>query len=144
MRVLSLDAVERMRALVFVDRPGKGIPMEAARSDGEPSPAVAVEPAPARDLVRLTLRDIVLFGVISNRGMVVVAALMGLIWQFDAAERFGELSKVLKVDRLKELSDGTSLLSGVLLGIAGLVALVVLMRILSSAGATTCVWCRGS
>jgi putative membrane protein len=63
--------------------------------------------------------------------MVVVAALMGLIWQFDAAERFGELSKVLKVDRLKELSDGTSLLSGVLLGIAGLVALVVLMRILS-------------
>lgn len=73
-RVLSLDAVEEMRRHVFRER---GVDPEAgADAPDEPS------------LLELPLGELVRYGIISNRGMVVVAAAFGLAWQLDLWERF--------------------------------------------------------
>src|SRR5262245_16959737 len=81
MRVLSLEAVERMRERVFAgERPGE---------PGPPSAAAAVATAPPpRTLFELAPREVLLFGLISNKGLVVVAALFGAAWQGDVFERW--------------------------------------------------------
>ncbi|NIM63564.1 MAG: PH domain-containing protein, partial [Acidobacteria bacterium] len=70
-RVLSLDAVAAIRERVFKDR-----------AEGE---TVSVEgrEESAQRLLELSTRDLLLLGLISNRGMVVIAAVMGVIWQVD-------------------------------------------------------------
>lgn len=73
-RVLSMPAIERLREHVFRgrDRQPAG-EADAAATQGE---------RPER-LLEMPAREIVLFGLISNRGMAVVAALLGVLWQFD-------------------------------------------------------------
>jgi putative membrane protein len=74
--VLSLDAVDRMRAHVFANRGSETATREAAE--------------PAAVVYHATPREIFWFGIVSNRGMVVVAAALGLSWQLDPFERWVE------------------------------------------------------
>jgi putative membrane protein len=74
-RVLSLAAVDRMRARVFAGRDGAAT---ADRDEAE-SPVV---------VYRATPREVFWFGIVSNRGMVVVAAALGLASQLDPFERW--------------------------------------------------------
>ena len=75
MRVLSLHAVERMRERIFRGR------AETGAAAGEEAGA---EAAP-RTLVRLTTREVLLMGLLSNRGLALAAAAVGALWQFSPA-----------------------------------------------------------
>lgn len=71
-RVLSMDAIEEMRSRVFA---GKARAAEDAGEGAETG-------APAgHTLVHMPTADVVRYGLIDNRGMVVVGAIMGLGWQ---------------------------------------------------------------
>ncbi len=82
LRVLSLEAVEEMRHHVFE---GKRLAAVAASEDATPVDAVGpTEEAPAtptRTLVRLGLRELAIFGLVQNRGGIVVAAALGVLWE---------------------------------------------------------------
>ncbi len=71
-RVLAVEAVEEMRRRVFADRE----PGVAAEEGTGPTP----EPE-GRVLARLSWGDLALHGIVANRGMVLVAAALGLWWQ---------------------------------------------------------------
>jgi len=71
-RVLSMDAIVVMRRRVFHD---EGTRDETVDADGE---TVA---ARGSTLVELPLKEVVLYGLFSNRGLIVVAAAMGLATQ---------------------------------------------------------------
>jgi putative membrane protein len=114
MRVLSLDAVETMRARVF-ERAGRIDPGTA--------------PAPEA-LHTMDGREVFLLGLISNRGMVVVAALAGIAWQLDLYERFEDsISRETLQQAAGLLPDGW--LQTTAMAVAGLILFVVLMRIFS-------------
>jgi len=125
-RVLSLRSVDRLRAHVFHDRSPE---TEAgAESDTE----IANAGRALRALLHLSTRDLVLFGLISNRGMAVVAAAMGLAWQLDLwdwEERMEALPEALQgsVGSLPK----PGLLATVVLSVAGLFVLLALLRLFS-------------
>ena len=69
-RVLSLDKVDEMRTHVFADRHDTP---ETARGPTDP-PAAKV-------LLRLSGRELGKLGIVSNKGLVVVTAVLGVLWQ---------------------------------------------------------------
>ena len=76
MRVLSLGAVEELRRRVFRrGQVGAAAPVDEA--------AVLPAAEPSRVLVRTSVLDLVLVGLSSGRGLAVVAAGLGLLWQLD-------------------------------------------------------------
>ena len=78
-RVLSLEAIERMRARVFAGRAGADTTrVEAPTDEGAGS---AARRAPRRLLLPLPTSELVKLGIASNKGMVVVGAVMGVFWQ---------------------------------------------------------------
>ena len=78
MRVLSLAAVDELRRHVFRTRePGATL---AASAD---APGAIPVSEPPRVLVRTSFGDLVLVGLSSGRGLAVVAAALGLLWQLD-------------------------------------------------------------
>jgi putative membrane protein len=82
MSVLPISALEEMRARV----PGKRRPASATN----PAPSAASEPvaaAAATTLLHLSTRELMLAGFIENRGLALVAAGMGALWQIDPLER---------------------------------------------------------
>lgn len=104
--VLTLQAIRDMRQAIAS---GKGKKAPAPESPGATEPASAVTDDPSepagRLLLRLKLRRLALLGLMSNRGLIVVAALFGLIQQVD----FFNGSDFLDFDRyipnVAELSD---------------------------------------
>jgi putative membrane protein len=70
MRVLSMDAVETLRSHVFAER------REAAAGLPESAPERA-----DHVLLAMPISDVVRFGLVDNRGMVVAGAFIGLLWQ---------------------------------------------------------------
>ncbi len=92
--VLSLAAFDEMKTHVMAGRS----PLAGAvpvTDDAEPEPVATAEP-----LVHLSLRDVILCGLLENKGMVLVGAAAGLAWEanifggsswrvFGAAERMG-------------------------------------------------------
>jgi putative membrane protein len=74
-RVLGLDAVEDMRARIFAERAGRAAP------GAEATAAAPVAAAPEETLLALGSGELVRFGLIDNRGMIVVAAALGLLGQ---------------------------------------------------------------
>jgi len=128
MRVLSIEAIDRLRARVFEGRRGP------VGSGVFPQPVEA----PARLLHSLAPRDLLLFGVISNKGMVVVAAMMGLLWQFDFIDKLEDRISPELLDRLRLEQNqlgADNLLAAFAWGIAAVLALLFLMRLLSVAWA---------
>lgn len=79
LQVLSLTALEEMRQRVFEGkRQATGIPEGAAPAEQESE----VSEAPrARTVLRLTPRDLIVSGIVDNRGMVVAAAVTGIGWE---------------------------------------------------------------
>lgn len=95
LRVLSLDAVDRMRSHVFSGRgaPGAaemldsadgGRAVKEAELDGDGDGVVepATDLAAGAMILSMSNLELVKLGLISNRGLVVVAAMMGLAWQW--------------------------------------------------------------
>lgn len=82
LQVLSLDAVEEMRRHVFEGKQRSARDPALADAPVE-SDAAAAQPEGARVLVRLELRDLIVFGLVQNRGGLVVAAILGVLWEAD-------------------------------------------------------------
>jgi len=119
MKVLSLDAVERVRTRVFAGR--------AAQAADET--AAAAQP---RLLHSLSPRDLITFGLISNRGMVVVAAAIGILWQFDLwEENWPVVDGNALLAELPNFVPAGSIQFYVLVGVATLIAAAILLRALS-------------
>ena len=169
MRVLSLDAVAEMHARVFAGRPaardaagaaGAGADATVgsaatAAAVGSAAPAVADGPGEGqagglaaagesgdRLLLRVPTGELVKLGVISNKGMVVVAAALGLLAQGrpdgdflepvlrSAAER---LPLGVAAEWLTGLRMANPVLTGVMLVVTLVAAAFVLLRVLSVA-----------
>ena len=119
--VLTLPVVEDMRARVFSDR-GAAPAAEA----GEPA---AVDRGP---LLELSLKELAIFGAISNKGLVVVAAVFGLAVQtgyFDPETL--ESQFFFSGSSIPDLAAPGSPLLLVALAVLALVAIIVLLRLFS-------------
>ncbi len=92
-RVLSLDAVDRMRRRVFAERRTAGDIAESVADPGAEASALASEPA-GESLLRIPAIELVKLGLISNRGMALVALGLGLAWEFDLYKRFNLYSMI--------------------------------------------------
>jgi len=92
-RVLSLAAIDRMRARIFVGRAGaEAVLPEAPAEAEEASPAPG---GPRQILAPLPTSELAKLGIVSNKGMVVLGAAMGVFWQrqwefdwFDQAKEY--------------------------------------------------------
>jgi putative membrane protein len=98
LQVLSLEAVETMRTSVFRDREAGAAAVTAAAADSMGTDAPASPVASETVVHEMSSKDVFLFGIISNKGMVVVAAAFGLLWQFDPWERIG----VIEIDSIEQ------------------------------------------
>jgi putative membrane protein len=144
LRVLTLDAVEEMRERVASRKSATALERDADRapdiSAGEPGrESMAVAAPRERVLVALSLRDIVLYGLIHNRGFLVVAAALGALWELDWANRSERLLTRERIAMiLQQVERGTGPLDAmvptlvtVLLLAAVLVAALIVVRLLS-------------
>lgn len=135
-QVLGMDAVEEMRRRVFSER---RMAAAAAGADGagdasDTVPGAEMEPA-GTTLVAMSPWDLALFGLVDNRGGVVVAAALGIFfemsWQFGFTDRWGFAPTRLLVpffDRSVDMLPGSGVVAAVL---AGLVGLFAVLRVLS-------------
>jgi len=127
-RVLSTQAIDELRQHVFRGRSaGEAIP-----AAGPPSVAAAAKtPArPARPLLELSPRELVLFGLISNRGTAVVAAALGAAWQLDVfRDKLGGLPEEIAGEATNWIPPGP--IQTIVLGLLVLLAVLLLLRLLS-------------
>ncbi len=80
LRVLSLEAIEQMRARVFAGRTDAATGLvEATAAEGETPVAPSATRRPL--LPPLPISELAKLGIASNKGMVVVGAAMGVFWQ---------------------------------------------------------------
>lgn len=79
MSVLPVTAFEEMRQRVLEGR------RDAPAADAAPAEADASH---ARALLRLSPRDLLLYGFVEGRGMIVLGAIAGLWWEFGVADSF--------------------------------------------------------
>lgn len=131
LRVLSLTALEEMRRRVAAGKAATGPATGRDTVEGEVAErSPDTRPTePARTLVRLGTSDLLLHGLIDNRGMVVVGALFGLLWQtgvYDesAGRGFGRFSSDFTFA-------GAAPLAIALWVVGGLLAFLVTVRLLS-------------
>jgi putative membrane protein len=82
LRVVSIEAAEEIRRRVFAQR-GAAEPVAAAAVE-----VAVTEPSRARTLLHLPPRELMVFGLIENRGAVVIAAALGFIWEAGLFDRF--------------------------------------------------------
>jgi putative membrane protein len=121
--VLPASALEEMRRRVFAHA-------EPAEADARPAEVALLE---------LPFGELLLHGFLVNRGMVVIAALYGLLWEFGLMDRFVDPvfgDEAQREGMLREL--GATVLSGrtvslVQIGLAagGLLAFLMAVRIVS-------------
>lgn len=128
-RVLSLAQIEAMRRRVFE---GRGVPYTAFVQDAAAAEAPEASTPAVRRLLALPTSEIVRYGLISNRGLVVVAAATGLLFQAgidDVIER--SLGLAARTFESWSLPFGGRALPIALVALAGVAAVLVLMRVLS-------------
>jgi len=83
MSVLPVAEFEQMRRRVFEGR------RQAAPEPAAEAQAVDAPSAPrARTLLALSPKDLLTYGFVEGRGMVVIAAIFGLAWEFGIADSF--------------------------------------------------------
>lgn len=80
MRVLALRDAEALEALIRAARRGEAAPPAAAAEATETDDGIGKEAPP---LLQVPLGDLLWLGLASNRGMVVVGAAIGVLWQVD-------------------------------------------------------------
>jgi putative membrane protein len=126
MSVLPMSAFHEMRAHVFAEQ-------RLARPD-----APADKTTPQAPLLELKTRELLLYGFIENRGAVVVGAALGVLWEFGLVDRLGP--RVVGAPRGRGamrnlvrdvISDVTVSIDRILIGIAVILALLLLVRVLS-------------
>jgi putative membrane protein len=134
--VLDDKAFDEMRRRVFEGR--------ARAASVEPASDVAPVAAPEETLtlLHLPLRELLLHGFLENRGLIIIGAAYGALWQFGVAgavwERLtaGWDAPRLVNEALQEVESGhTVTLVQVAVLIAGLVGILVLVRLVSMAWA---------
>jgi putative membrane protein len=151
MSVLPVAAFEEMRLRVFEGRRRAADGVGATATDEAPgAAAAATAPAPAaRTLLRLSPRELLTYGFVEGRGMVVLAAVFGLYWEFGMADRmmpWGPFEDMVLSDEqrprasrrgvFRELARAASARAGylfesVVLAALALIALLVFVRLLS-------------
>lgn len=127
MRVLSLDAVTEMRGRVFEERHEAASVVAQDGTDAGPPDAEVLLQLPPREIVKL--------GIVSNKGLVVVGAAVGLYWQRvgwarnsrDLIERY--LGSAM--GWMPDLAFESPVVTGILVGGTLLVSAVVLLRAFS-------------
>ena len=133
LKVLSLATVDAMRERVFADRPDKAAALaeqiESADTADQGDVGTAGDGGGTtegaggeEELVRLTTRDLVQVGLITNRGLALVAVAFGLsmeanIWEWQIWERFEQLEPF--IDRMETVFKSS------ILATAGLVLVIV-------------------
>ena len=122
-RVLPLDKIDEMRSRVFADRRGL-----AERAHG---PSVAPV---ATVLLQLSGRELGKLGIVSNKGLVVVTAVLGVLWQQERSLNLEEwLEGSLESAWLTDTLSSTPLLAAVLVVLLVVVTAALLLRALSIA-----------
>ena len=81
MSVLPVGAFQEMRARVFAER------QTLATEQSAESTAVVVDAPPAALLLELSPRELLLCGLLENRGGVLIAAGFGLVWELGLFDR---------------------------------------------------------
>jgi putative membrane protein len=118
-QVLSLQAAEALREHIFASRVG--------RSDR------AVEVEQEDLLLHLPLREVVKFGLIDNRGMVVVAGIFGLLYESGIVQFAGEMIKARLSEQIVIDLLARGLILQAALGIGLLLLALLLVRAFSVA-----------
>lgn len=113
-RVLSLDAVQELRERIF-----------GSRSEAASASQGAARPA-AQTLLRLSPAELIRYGLVDNRGMIVVAAAFGAATQSGLLEGAGMLAE-------RTFTDSTAALGSTLVAVALglLITIILLVRLLS-------------
>jgi putative membrane protein len=134
LRVLPRAALDEMRERVFAGRTASaaGADVAAASSPGPPD-------QDARTLLKLRARDLLLAGFIESRGLIIVSAAVGVLWEaglFDPtldaiAGRDVDGRGFIRQAFRAIAGGGMPSLDRVALVIAGFVLLLLLMRVLS-------------
>ncbi len=134
--VLTLSTVEDMRAHVFRERE-EGEPGDLASGDAATGVRASGEPKPP--LLQLSLKELAIFGALSNKGMVMVAAAIGILSQTGYFNRGipSEPGDFDQPDWLTPWLEQQTMLpampaaSMVLLAAGALILFLVIMRLLS-------------
>ncbi len=126
-QVLSRRALEEMQRRVFEEK------RKASTSEGAPGESrqrlrAAAPQEPMRTLLHMPLRELVVYGLIDNRGMLVLGAAMGLAWEFGWWERIPGRELAASLFRAGERLDPVA---AVMTGAAVLLAGIVALRVLS-------------
>ena len=123
LKVLSFEDIEYIRKQIFTDDRIVHKPPHHSTED-----RIRDDERERRIIARVPLRDLIMYGVISNRGMVVVAAAMGILYQFNV-ELIQRWFKALP-SFLNVLWSG-SLISRSIAGAFVVVGAIVLLRLFS-------------
>ncbi len=132
-KVLALDAVDHLRARVFAERSnddraiagGSDQPRTSETDLDASDHSIRAEgrDAPERQLLRISLMELIKLGLISNRGLALIFIVLGVAWEYDLFDRIGYDSIV----RFAEQHAGAlGWLPIIVLAFAGLVLLRVL------------------
>jgi putative membrane protein len=133
--VLHESVFEEMRRRIFE---GRAEAAAAPRDESEPpSPSAAV--VESRTLLHLPLRELLLNGLLDNRGMVLIAAASGVLWEAGVlgvvADRLaaGVFRPGLVRETARELATGDILafLARIVVLAIGIIAVLALVRVLS-------------
>jgi putative membrane protein len=132
MSVLPVAAFEEMRRRVFAGRGGEAAAADADHADG-------VSTAPGRALLHLPLGELVLCGLVQNRGAVVFTAGFGLLWELGLVDGlsdrfFGEEASGRGVvgDLLKAIfGQGGIPLGRIAMTVVALAGVLLLIRLVS-------------
>lgn len=138
MSVLPLPSLEEMRSRVFSGRPAIVSPA---------APTATTEPD-RRTLLQLGPRELLLAGFIDSRGLVIVGAAFGVLWElglFDSSSDmiFGEKAsgRGMILQLVRGLFGGAALPRGrIALAVAGFAALVLVMRVMSMGWSLVRLW----
>lgn len=148
MSVIPTSAVPELRRRVFAGREGSFPVGESVTDSGIPDPGkpVGTTPALAEEhagdvLLHLPPRELLLYGLIQNKGMIVIAAGMGLVWELGLIENYavGAIGNNAWFQGLFRDATGAAgaLAAFAAIGVLGaaLAALFVIARVLSVAWA---------
>ena len=133
--VLGLADLDEMRQRVMGTRTARVDDATPAAEASEDAAAIDTPVEPTRELLALPPRELALYGIIENRGLLVIGAAIGLLFEFmnpRLIERYLGESATRPMLRLAQAirSDGVTL-PLVLTGIAALLAFLLLSRVFS-------------
>jgi putative membrane protein len=131
--VLPRAAFETMRQLVFQERPDRAVAADAGTT------SAPTERDRGETLLHLPVRELLLCGFLENKGMVLIGALYGVLWETGLLNQAmgslaggGPVGRGFFRDVFRALFDGGPLpLGQVGIAVGGLCVLLLLVRLLS-------------